>query len=575
MTPVLRSRTALLLALTVLAGCSALQPEKETEETAERIPFKAPLPIRKTENMVGDLLIAEMAAQRDALQVTLEYYSRVGLESNDPRVLEQAARLAAYLREHDQALKLAERWLRQEPDDSRAREIAALAAISLGQPAQAALHIDRLMARDPDTALNDLVSQARQLDPGSNEPLLAAFSSLVEQYPEQAPLWYARALYRQRQGETEEALHACEQALERAPDHRQALLLKANLLSELGRGKEARKHLAELIQRFPESAQVRVRYARELINAGELSRARKEVRAIAERFPDSPELRVSLALHALEQDHLDTAREIFQQLLDEGYRSDDVHLYLARVASENDEPDRAIRHYLQVSGGENRLRARVQAARLMYLHGRGAEAGELLEQLREQHPDQAPSLYASQAEMLRRADRTSEAMTLLNNAIGQLPNERELLYARAMISEKLGRTGQAEADLRRVLEIKPGDAVALNALGYTLADHNQRLTEARGYIERALEKQPENPAFLDSMGWVLYRQGKPEKALDWLRRAWEKMKDPEVAAHYGEVLWQLGQQDKAREIWRLGEEENPDNLDVIRETRERLTGEAS
>lgn len=144
-----------------------------------------------------------------------------------------------------------------------------------------------------------------------------------------------------------------------------------------------------------------------------------------------------------------------------------------------------------------------------------------------------------------------------------------------MIAERLGQTGQAEADLRRVLEIKPGDAVALNALGYTLADHNQRLDEARDYIERALEQQPDNAAFLDSKGWLLYREGKPEEALDWLRRAWEQFKDPEVAAHYGEVLWKLDRKDKAREIWQRGLDENPDEGDKIHETMQRLTGEAS
>ncbi len=559
--------------LWLLAGC-AHQPDAPSEPEA-RIPYQAPLPIKDKPGMLGDLLVAELAAQRDALQVTLAYYSRVGMATNDPRVLEQAARLAAYLHEHQQARQLSERWLRQEPDNKRAREIAALASISLGEPKRAALHIDRLLARDPDTALSDLVEQARQLNTDTSEPLLEALSSLVEQYPDQAPLWYARALHRHKQNQPEQALQASEEALSINPDHRQALMLKGRLLGKLGRNRDARKHFARLAKRFPDVPRVRMQYARQLINTGRIDDARKQVELLAERFPQSAQPRVSVGLYALEQGEYGLARDTLTQIRDEGYRTDDMHLYLARVEKQSGHPDQAIQHYLAISGGENRLRGRVQAARLMYRHGRGDEGAKLLEQLRGQHPDRAPSLYASQAEILRQVDRSPDAMELLNQAIAELPNERELLYARAMIAEKLGETGQAEADLRRVLEMKPGDAVALNALGYTLADHNKRLDEAEGYIDRALEQQPDNPAFLDSKGWVLYRKGRQEEALEWLRRAWDQFKDPEVAAHYGEVLWALDQRDKARDIWQRGLDENPANNDKIRETMQRLTGETS
>lgn len=561
------------LTLALLGGC-ALQPEAPSEPEA-RIPQKAPLPIKEKSGMLGDLLVAEVAAQRDALQVTLAYYSRIGMATNDPEVLAQAARLAAYLHEHQQALKLSERWLRQAPDNKRAREIAALASISLGEPQQAALHIDRLLARDPDTALTDLVKQARQLNTDTSEPLLEALSSLVEQYPKQAPLWYARALHRQKQNEPDQALQACNEALSLSPEHRQALMLKGRLLAQTGQNEAARKHFAGLVQRFPEVPRVRTQYARQLIDAGRIADARKQVQTLAERFPRSNQPRASVGLYALEQNEYKLGRETLAQLLDEGYRTDDMHLYLARVEKQSGHPEEAIEHYLAISGGQNRLRGRVQAARLMYKHGRGNEGAELLEELRGQHPDRAPSLYASQAEILRQTDRSPGAMELLNQAIAELPNERELLYARAMIAEKLDETGQAEADLRRVLDMKPGDAVALNALGYTLADHEQRLDEAEGYIDRALEQQPDNPAFLDSKGWVLYQQGQLEASLEWLRRAWQQFKDPEVAAHYGEVLWQLDQRDKARKVWQRGLEENPDNNDKIRETMQRLTGASS
>lgn len=403
----------------LLAGCATQTGDQP--DTEARIPYKAPLPIKETPGMMGDLLVAELAAQRDALEVTLAYYSKVGMATNDPGVLEQAARLAAYLREHEQALELAERWLRQEPDNIRAREIAALASISLGEPRQAALHIDRLMARDPDTALSDLVDKARQLDASANEPLLAAFSSLVEQYPDQAPLWYARALHQQNENNTEQALNACEKALSIDPDHRQALMLKGRLLAEIGQTRAARKHFGKLVKRFPDYPRARMQYARQLIDEGRLEQAREQVSILAERFPESPRLRVSVGLYALEQNAHETARRILTDVLEEGYQTNEMHLYLARVARQSGDPDEAIEHYLAISSGENRLRGRVQAARLMYENGRAGEGARLLEKLRTRHPEQAPSLYASQAEILRRVDRAPDAMTCLTRPSPSCP----------------------------------------------------------------------------------------------------------------------------------------------------------
>jgi len=141
-----------------------------------------------------------------------------------------------------------------------------------------------------------------------------------------------------------------------------------------------------------------------------------------------------------------------------------------------------------------------------------------------------------------------------------------------MTAEKLNNLQQLEADLRRMLEIRPNDATALNALGYTLTDRTDRHQEAFGYISAALEQRPEDPAIIDSMGWVLYRLGRPDEALPYLQRAYEAYPDPEIASHLGEVLWVLGQKKEARRIWQDTLKAHPDN-DIIKETVNRLTGQ--
>lgn len=570
----LRLGVGLVFSLSVLTGCATQTATSSTSKPADLFPRQEPLPIRETPNMIANLLIAESAARHDALELTLAYYSRVGHKTNDPEVLEQAARLAAYLHKPQQALELAELWLRQEPNSRRAREIAALAAVSLGKSELAARHINRLMASNPRGALSSLVGRARQLDSGANESLLAALSSLVDEYPKQAALWYARALYRQHQGRFDAAIHAVEQALQYNPDHKQALLLKGRLLARAGRTEQATEYYGNLVERFPDSARIRTRYARQLIDNNQLEQAREQIRILRDRFPMLPELRVSLAIHALHQQAYDLARDTLTYLLHKRYRQDDMRLYLARVARESGHPNKAIHYFLAVSGGEVRLHAHVQAARLLYQQGRSDRAVQVMQQLRHQYPAHAPSLYAAQARMLQRVGKAKQALALLNSAIDRPGTVYELLYARAMVAEKLGMADQAIADLRRVLELRPDSAVALNALGYTLADHGRHLEQARAYIERALKMQPENPAFLDSMGWVLYRQGHLEKAAHWLQRAWQKMHDPEVAAHYGEVLWKLGKKHQARQVWQTALDQ-ADNAQVVVKTMKRLTGEAS
>jgi len=158
-------------------------------------------------------------------------------------------------------------------------------------------------------------------------------------------------------------------------------------------------------------------------------------------------------------------------------------------------------------------------------------------------------LYLAEGELLRIAGRAEEAFELYIQALEQMPANASLLYARALIAEKIGRLDIAIQDLELILKNEPGNIEALNALGYTLVDKTGRVQEGMGYIEKALARKPGDPAIMDSMGWAYYRLGKYDKALELLRRAYAIMPDPEIASHLGEVLWVSGDQSGARKIW--------------------------
>ena len=215
------------------------------------------------------------------------------------------------------------------------------------------------------------------------------------------------------------------------------------------------------------------------------------------------------------------------------------------------------------------IRARIREAALLAQTGKIDEALSKLQQLSEisQDNNSQVKVYLAQAEVLRAAHREQEAMTIYNNALKDSPENVDLLYARALTAEKLNMLDVTESDLRMVLVHEPDNANALNALGYTLADRTERLQEAREYILRAAALLPDDPAVLDSLGWVYYRLGEMEKAINWLRKAFAKLEDAEIAAHLGEVLWVDGQLEEAEKIWQRGLEVKADHpvlLDTIK-----------
>jgi tetratricopeptide (TPR) repeat protein len=190
---------------------------------------------------------------------------------------------------------------------------------------------------------------------------------------------------------------------------------------------------------------------------------------------------------------------------------------------------------------------------------------QLMTSLRREHAEDAIGLYLAEAEILRDSGRYEASFELLGRALGEYPEDNNLLYARGLAAEKLDLLDILEQDLRAIIATDPENGHALNALGYTLADRTDRYQEALGYLTKAIALLPDDSAVLDSMGWIKYRLGDLDVSLEYLRRAYEQSPDPEIAAHLSEVLWSSGKHDEARELWRQANEENPENeflLDV-------------
>jgi len=278
-----------------------------------------------------------------------------------------------------------------------------------------------------------------------------------------------------------------------------------------------------------------------------------------------------MALVCMEAEAWREATVYLEELVERGSHVDAAHFNLGRAYQAMGRNAKALSALAQVGPGNEFLPAKLLQSQLLYSANRDEEASAVLADARQQQPDYAIQLYLIEIEALSEHNRTEQAWSLVEQALDEFPDDLNLLYTRAMLAEKRGDLGQLERDLRFIIEREPDNAMALNALGYTLADRTDRHQEALQLIEQAYQLNPDDPAILDSLGWVNFRLGNLSEAEALLRKALQRFPDHEVAAHLGEVLWTKGERSEARAVWSKALKLQPDSQ-ILRETLKRLTG---
>lgn len=567
--------STLLLAFALLQGCQSWPPQQQ----ASPVPVAQPAPVPDdtpqvygsfSEETVFSLLSAELAGQRDRFDIALGNYLTQARKTQDPGVSERAFRIAEYLGADQPALETALLWARNAPGDLDAQRAAAIQLARNGQYDESLVFMEKVLQGQGDTHFDFLALSAADTDENTRRGLLQSFERLLAKYPGNSQLIFGKALLMQQDGNTEGALGLLEdnppQEGEIAP-----ILLRARLLAALDRGDEAMPLLEKNLKKIPDDKRLRLTYARMLVEQNRMDDAKVQFATLVQQYPDDDELRYSLALVCLEGKAWDEAYSYLQELVERGSHVDSARLNLGRIAEERGDPQAALDEYAQVGPGTDFLPAQLRQADILIANGRADEASRRLAEARDAQPDYAIQLYLIEAETLANNDKTQSAWLVLQNAIKQNPDDLNLLYTRSMLAEKRDDLAQMEKDLRAILAREPNNAMALNALGYTLSDRTTRFDEARVLIERAHQLNPEDPAVLDSLGWVNYRLGNLDDAERYLRSALERFPDHEVAAHLGEVLWANGKQREARKIWGKALQEQPDSP-ILRSTILRLTG---
>ena len=566
--------SALLLALVFLSGCQALAPTSPDESSAVEdttsVPEKPKVYSSFSEDTLYSLLSAELAGQRNRLDIALDNYVTQAINTQDPGISERAFRIAEYLGADQAALDTSLIWAKNAPDDLEAQRAAAIQLARNGRYDDSIVYMEKVLQAKGDTHFDFLALSASESDPETRSGMLKSFNSLLARHPDNGQLIFGKALLMQQDGDAEGALKLLEnnppQAGEVAP-----VLLRARILQSLNRGDEALPLLKKSIQQYPQDKRLALTYARALVEQNRMDEAKAQFASLVQQYPQDDELRFSLALVCLEGKAWDEAEGYLQTLIERDSHVDAAHLNLGRIAEERNDPQGALIEYAQVGPGNDYLPAQLRQADILISHGRGTEASAKLAAARDEQPDYAIQLFLIEAETLSANNQTNRAWDVLQQALKQYPDDLNLLYSRAMLAEKRNDLPQLEKDLRAIIAREPDNAMALNALGYTLSDRTTRYAEAKALIQQAYDINPDDPAVLDSLGWVNYRLGNLNEAERLLRQALDRFPDQEVAAHLGEVLWANGKQREARQIWAKFLKDNPESP-ILRKTVLRLTG---
>ncbi|MCW8854394.1 MAG: tetratricopeptide repeat protein [Gammaproteobacteria bacterium] len=556
--------SAVLLLLALLMGCET-SPFKESVEGPDIARVH-----EFSEDLLYELLVGEFAGISGDLDESAEHYLQAAEQSNDPQVVARAAHIALYAKRYADVIDICERWRKVSDDESAISRIETIARLQQGEIEQAIQLIESVVIVDGQVLQAGVGWLSHVLKKESTaENALQVLERLSVDYPDQAYLLLLQARFEASAKNYGRAMQSIDRVIQLAPEISDAYLIKAQILSANNRDDEAVAAVELAVEKRPTDNHLRLQYARMLVQLKRYDEAWMEFQQLREAMPENHNILLSLGLLSIETGKMDLAKEYLQKLINDGSGDYQAHYYLGRIQQSQNEIMPAIANFERVLGGEYVMDARIRTAGLYAKIGRVDDALAKLKALMKQSQKDSDQIrvYLAQGEVLRAAKRHQEALEIYNLAIKDSPKNTDLLYARALIAEKLDRLDITESDLLTVLNYEPKNANALNALGYTLADKTDRLQEAKEYILKAVALLPDDPAILDSLGWVYFRLGEYENALKWLRKAFAQLEDAEIAAHLGATLWQTGKLDDAEKIWKRGLElqaDNPVLLDTMK-----------
>lgn len=529
----------------------------------EKRPLK-PFP----EDSFYDLLVAEFAIRRQHYDLALDHYMEQAYRTNDSGIIATAARLSQFVNNLEAALAATELWLQKEPDSAEAHFIRGTTLARARRPLDALPHMEAVIGSSEDSNFASLAASALALSENQQKAFETQIRAMLAKHPDNTNLKTGVALTLQYRNQEEEALLLIREVLAVAPLDIHALLIETRVLQQLNRIDEAIERLRFAVDQHPYHKRLRQNLA-QLYTRSDIFQAKAQYMVLHNQFPEDSAIQLALALVNREIGEYDEAIALLKNLRTDAEQKNHALYFLGRIAEQREQWSQAREYYGQVGIGEQLIPALTRLAALDNEHQGLASARRTLTEARQRFPQLRTQLYLAESDLLFDQRQYKEGYNLLTSALDNDPSNTNLLYARSLFSERQRNLDLMERDLRVILSNDPDNATALNALGYSLANLTDRLTEAKSLISKALQLRPGDPAIQDSYGWVAYRLGDMTLARTYLERAYAQTQDHEIAAHLGEVLWLLGEQQQAISVWQTGLRDTPDSL-IINETLQRL-----
>lgn len=517
-------------------------------------------PAQPSGGALEPVMAGEFALQSGQLKDAARWYLEAARTSGDVGLAERATRIALLANDDVRAAEALKLWREQSPRSLAIRAAETTLSLRRGDAPAARKQLEGLL-RDPDKTAWAHAFVA--LGNGGKDPKLAArlLGQLIDDnaIPNQLQAWLAFGGLAQRLDDEPLAERIVAEVVERFPGEPRVALLGASQLREAGKTEEAKQALAKLQPQAARDPDIRRAMAAEYDLLGDPIAA---ATVLAQGPQDDRSYGMRASLLAKSEDKAALAK-LYDELRKQGAQPNPSRrLLLGQMAEFLKRNDEALEWYRGVPGGQERWVARLRAANMLYQLDRKDDAYAEVRKLQSDagaDEEVQRDAYLLESELRAKDKDDAGELAAFARGLGAYPDDGALLYSRALAWERRDRIDRAEADLRKILVSEPDNVAALNALGYTLADRTTRYAEAMELIDRARAADPGNAAIIDSHGWVLYRLGRNEEALVQLRRAFTLQKDPEIAAHVGEVLWVLGQKDEARKYFDEARKLDPEN----------------
>ncbi len=557
----------LLTGVFTLPGCASPSRTKIESTVARNGPTRVDSSELSAE-FVYKYLIAEVAGQRGDFATSGSIFYDLAKETGDARLAERAARTAAFGNVGNLTMPAVKLWAVLDPSSTEAQQAMTEMLISSGQFDEAEPYLAKLLSKPETRASGFLYLNALLGKSPDKAKVLSVIQSLAKPYPNVPEAHFAVAQAAWAATQDLVALAALDRAEALKPGWNIAALLKGQVLFNQS-PQAAIEHYETYLEAHPTSNEIRINLAKLLVSQKQFAEAKEQFPIILQEAETSQaknlaEITTVVGLLAYQAGDYQAAEGYFQQALKAGFKDvDQIYIYLAQTEEKQDHNQVATDWYNKVLPGPRYLEAQINLANLIARTQNVDKAIEKLDAIDDLTTEQQIIVIQTEAALLSRAKRNQESFNLLEKAVKNLPNTPELVYDYALAAERIKKLDLMETELRKAIAAKPDFAAAYNALGYSYADRNIKLDEAQQLIEKALSLSPNDHYMLDSLGWVHYRKGNLDKAITYLQKAYNMNPDPEIAAHLGEVLWQKGQHEEAKKIWRDALIADPDNEVLI------------